>query len=288
VDIPDLEVFSQQVVTLGIKITDDDDIEKEISRRNLTKKPEIGLVELGSSVYLGKYNEEMVALKLIQRYDNQLSRMENIKHNNLIEYKKIVDDILFPTVPSKLLVLELLDTNLYDIIYSSFDPQLKSRSEWRDCGKTIALDIISGLEYMHSNDLVHKAIRSPNIMLKLTNDPKVPFIAKLGTLDTATQTKFNKFPRWISPEPATTPASDVYSFGVVLWEIASREEPWKANDKMDTLLPEIKSGKFFSQHSKKCPESDLIGLIESCTFLEPERRLTAQKVKKELCAIIKN
>jgi len=286
-DIPPLEVFSEQAVNkFGIKFNDED-IDKEISRRKLTKS-DIGLVELGSFVYLGKYQEEMVALKLIQRYDKQLSRMVNIKHNNLIEYKMILDDILFSAVPSKLLVLELFDTNLYDIIYTQFDPQLKSRTEWHDCGKKIALDIISGLEYMHQNDMVHKAIRSPNIMMKLTNDPQVPFIAKLGTLDTVSQTKFKNIPRWISPELPTIPASDVYSFGVVLWEIASGEEPWKGKDQIDTLFSEIKSGNFFSQHSKKCPETDLLVLIERCTFLDPEKRLTAPLVKKELSAIIKN
>ena len=58
-------------------------------------------------------------------------------------------------------------------------------------------------------------------------------------------------PLWMAPEIIAGtnygPSADVYSFGVVMWEIASREEPWREVEAqgflLDTLLRLIRSGR---------------------------------------------
>jgi len=232
-------------------------------------------------------------MKLIQRYDKRLVDLIATKHANLIEYKQ-VSNILFEGKLCKLLVLELSDINLYEIINSPSKPEYTSQSQWAQYGKHIALDIILGLEYMHMHDLVHKEVTSPNVLITLTNNPQKPFIAKLGPGDAPhpeaplqTKTKPSKMSLiWSSPEPPKTPATDIYSYGVILWEIASREQPWKEKNEHDDLISEIKAGNFFTKHAQKCLDHCLHSLIERCTYLEPEKRLAAPLVKKEILELI--
>jgi len=89
--------------------------------------------------------------------------------------------------------------------------------------------------------------------------------------------------RWTAPEILnyTAPpsqASDIYSFGIVLWEIASREIPYK--DASYDLVPIwIKDGKKETIPAD-CPEG--YGKIIQETWKEAKERPTAAKIVIDL------
>ena len=104
----------------------------------------------------------------------------------------------------------------------------------------IALHISRGLDAMHNAEIVHRDIKSPNIIIIRT--PTIPYsvTAKICDFDCACKYKKGDILdnvgtlRWKAPELIVPHiavlcdryAADVYSFGVVLYELITLSVPW--------------------------------------------------------------
>eukprot|EP00035_Acanthoeca_spectabilis_P011822 m.208487 g.208487 ORF g.208487 m.208487 type:complete len:680 (-) comp15455_c0_seq1:2958-4997(-) len=119
---------------------------------------------------------------------------------------------------------------------------------------SIALQISLGMEYLHAVPIVHRDLKSANIVLDGELTAKVadfgtsrlvskkipqvtfcPFTGLAAQVDLevakGTMTKGQGTALWMAPEvwrgdENYGSAIDVYSFGIILWEIATREVPW--------------------------------------------------------------
>jgi tRNA A-37 threonylcarbamoyl transferase component Bud32 len=96
----------------------------------------------------------------------------------------------------------------------------------------LALGIAKGMHYIHSQGIVHRDLKSPNVLIDSKWNAKV---ADFG-LSTARRAVGNEqaglsIP-WAAPEilsDSTTAdgvLADIYSFGIILWEIITREKPY--------------------------------------------------------------
>ena len=157
---------------------------------------------------------------------------------------------------------------------------------WYGRGKGVALDVARGLHFLHSHGVVHRDIKSKNILLG--RDGR----AKLGDVGLA-YISFSKTPEsskrrrereeddgfvgtcaFSAPEMilcgACTPKADVYSFGVVLWEIVTGGVAVR--------------GRLRPPHTpEECPE-DVADVLAACLSADPDERPSAREAYESLLA----
>ena len=94
---------------------------------------------------------------------------------------------------------------------------------------SIALQVATGMSFLHSHHVLHRDLKSTNVMLDGNGVAKIcdfgvsRYEASDMTAETGTY-------RWMAPEVIRhekySMAADVYSFGILLWELIARELPF--------------------------------------------------------------
>ncbi|KAJ7353548.1 kinase-like domain-containing protein, partial [Mycena albidolilacea] len=156
-------------------------------------------------------------------------------------------------------------------------------------------EISKGLEYLHSQNLVHGDLRGANILI--TNEWS-PCLADFGlasltdpTAATTTSHRAGSI-RWMAPELidpsrfgrsfARTPATDVYAFGCVCLELYTGRPPF-ANLSETAAMLRVIDGDRPDQPSSEHEMSGMIWqYINKFWAQDPATRPTAQEVARDM------
>jgi len=166
------------------------------------------------------------------------------------------------------------------------------------------LEIARGMSYLHSRAIIHRDLKSDNVLLAeptaFGNRLKIGDfgLAKLhkhyaAGANTTTQAQPSKlsmmFPtetlstvQWCSPEllkgGAYSKSTDVYSFAIICWEILTLEQPFQDFNVMG-VLEFVTSGKRPPLTLRQaCNNQRLLSLIEQCWQQDLKKRPTFQEI----------
>ncbi|KAF9167943.1 copper transport protein ctr1, partial [Actinomortierella ambigua] len=220
-------------------------------------------LELGASigggafgkVYVSFWHGQVVAVKKWHRSDRTASILKEIDQNRALRHRHIIQFLGAGTVDGSIVMITDYAENgsLQRVIKmngaSGITLTWETKTRIRD-------EIASSLTYLHSLGILHRDLKSANILLtkhlevrlcdfglaldqrasETGGEPCRKQGAPAGTL------------RWMAPElltekPVHSASSDIYAFGMVMWEMASnRTKPFAHQENDTQLAAYVRSG----------------------------------------------
>jgi serine/threonine protein kinase len=165
----------------------------------------------------------------------------------------------------------------------------KQTIQW-DVRMRFAIDMARGLVYLHEENIVHRDIKSLNVLLdehlkaKLTDFGLSKVKTETRSVSTKSSQSVGTIP-WMAPElfsrrAVYTKKSDIYSLGMTFWELASCEIPFKDAASTELIPGWVKDGER-EEIPLDCPQK-LGSLIKACWEGVPDNRPDATTVAEFL------
>ena len=207
--------------------------EFEIQFSELLFREEISHGSFGV-VHLGEWKGQEVAIKEIRTSskDERMQRImilqlrREIASLNRIQHPNIVRLIGAAFVPPKVaLVTEFIKGKTLLDFLRAFAEGTPDRGQILETAIKVSLQISWGMSFAHSLQIIHRDLKSPNVMIE-ADTSRVVIIdfgsARVVHSRDSHMTKGVGSFRWIAPElfqsSLYNEKVDVYSFGVMLWE----------------------------------------------------------------------
>lgn len=255
---------------------------QRIPQREITFMPEqkLGKGAFGI-VYQGKWHNMDVAIKQfkdgIQQNDTkafykEASTLAKVQHPHVV--------ILYGAVTDRnpnCLVMELMTESLEEVLHD------KGRKLPWSKKKKYALDVAQGLQHLHQNRVLHRDLKSSNVLvdkagsLKLADFGLARVVGEMKKReayigDGQKGTVTHMAPELFSFQAKYTEFSDVYAYAMTLWEIASRKIPYAsaAHPCHQVIIALVGQGDR-ETIPEKTPQV-LRQIIEGCWAAEPQQR----------------
>eukprot|EP00249_Psilotum_nudum_P019723 c27389_g1_i1 orf=411-1784(+) len=242
-----------------------------------------------SRLYHGIYKQKEVAVKVMNRsedgqkvfilfeqFSREVALLSHLRHFNIVEFIAACKKPPLLCVITEYLPGGSLRTFLHKQGPHSLSLQVVV---------SIALDIARGMKYLHSQGVIHRDLKSENLVL--TDDLHVK-VADFGISCLESQWDnmkgFMGTYRWMAPEMINKkPCSrkvDVYSFGIVLWEILTGLVPYEEMTPVQAAYAVVQKN-YRPTIPADCP-SELSKLMQECWCANPAKRPEFSHVVKWL------
>lgn len=265
---------------------------KTFSNNKLTFGGEIGKGSYGS-VYLGYHdNDERTLQVAVKRFN--VTRLEGKKAIEFLTdvamlmrldspyLVKCIDLVALPN--NYCLVMHYMPIgSLHRLICSNSTSLNALQIQW------IAQDVAKGLSFLHDNSVVHRDLKSDNVLIDNDYRAKITDFGlikvKTDASSSATAVKAVCALAWLAPEIIAGSSSipgyeaDIYSYGLLLWQLFAKKSPYAGSG-----LNEIVNYKISKKHEQITPNTPpkFSQLIRWCWNDTPAVRPTAQDVVKAL------
>ncbi|BCS82572.1 putative serine/threonine-protein kinase receptor [Cotonvirus japonicus] len=218
-------------------------------------------------------------------FKDEVRIMKNLRHPNVVLF------MAASTRPPRMcIVMEFMALgSLFEILGNELIPEIPFALK-----NKIAYQASKGMHFLHSSGIVHRDLKSLNLLLDSKWNVKVSDFGltkfKSNINKNKSDKQMNCSIHWTAPEILNDSSnidyilSDVYSFGIILWELLTREQPYHGMSVAaiavsvirDNARPPISEGHYVSTNP------DYIDLIKNCWHYDPAMRPTFLEIMTKL------
>jgi len=224
------------------------DAEEGLEQKGRDLEPGRLLAEnAGAEVRLATYNGQWVAMKVLRSAGEGGARLAS----------EVVLLLRLPKHPNVVpFVSSFQDSEGRPVIVTVYQPlgclrdalAAEPRPLDVDTATSRALSIARGLYHLHAHSILHRDLKSANVLLGADGECRL-VVGSAATLQDASLPRAVGTPAWTSPECHADAANkqycvatDVYSLGVVLWELFSGELPFAEMGELEEVKAHVVQG----------------------------------------------
>jgi serine/threonine protein kinase len=174
----------------------------------------------GAEVAIKKFKFQKLNGSRLQSFQREVAVLATAQHPALLKLVGATD-----TLPFCIITDWMPNSSLYHDLHR--DHRLDQT------GKTIAaFDIARGLQFLHATQIVHRDMKSLNVLLDANCRIRIcDFGFSRHAGEDSTMNQNIGTPHWMAPEILCHKANytskiDIYAYGIVLWELATAQTPY--------------------------------------------------------------
>ncbi|KAF9970646.1 hypothetical protein BGZ73_006627 [Actinomortierella ambigua] len=245
-----------------------------------------GLIGSGSYgvVFKGRYQARKVAIKRFRfdaheahraEIEREIGVLKSLQDRYIIQYYGVIRDN-----NNISLITEYAEGGSLRNTIASGD-----LTDW-NTKRRIAQEIASGLAFIHHKNIIHRDLKSDNVLLTRYKEVRlcdfglavVKKSSEAHLTNTLRGTLLWQAPELLTAQPAYSPMSDMYALGMVMWEMAAMcTHPFKDKPNPHAAAIAVRDGE--REHLPDDTPADYTALVELCWKHDPSERLQAKDVK---------
>ncbi|KAH7138938.1 kinase-like domain-containing protein [Dendryphion nanum] len=215
--------------------------------RHVNNFETLNQIEEGSYGWVSRAKEvgtgDVVALKKVKMdYVNdgfpitalrEIAILQKARHKNIVELREVV---MGDNSDEVVLVMEFLEHDLKTLQEDMAEPFLASEV------KTLLRQLASAVDFLHTNHIMHRDLKTSNILLSNRGDLKLADFGMArfipppqAPLTTLVVTLWYRAPELLLGAPSYTPAVDMWSFGCIFGELLLKSPLLTGTNEVDQL-----------------------------------------------------